>query len=1227
MNPKPTIYKFCLFVLTSLYAITALSQSCQLTATATAKQSICKATGSITVATTNGSGNYNYIVTGPSYSSTTSSNIIDGLAPGTYMVKVKDINTGCSFQLNNIIITGNYQDPRFQLLATDVTCINGNDGRIDVTSLQYGKAPFSYTIVAPSASGVGTTNSTGVFTNLISGDYSIRLSDSCGGLQTRIITIANYSWSITSASVTKAGCDSADVVVKLSDNKGNTNASGINFTGFLYGASKAPGDTVWSTTRSFRFLKNNARSITFVVRDLCGNSKTTTWFESSKPSVNANATISNQQCANFSATIVGQQNLTNPQYCLYTSANVLVSCNLTGVFNSIPYGSYCINISDNCYDTTITRCFTVTQPVPAIAATVSLSSLACNTFTATVTGQQNLTSPQYCLFDSVNTQVACNLTGVFTGIGYGSYCIKVTDGCSGVVITRCFTQRKPLPTVNNTVQITNQTCNTFTATVTGMANIANGQYCLYDVNGIQITCNLTGVFTNLAYGHYCMHVKNDPVCYDTTIVRCFSVSPLVPSVSNTVNISNKICSGFTAKISGQQNLTNPQYCLYDNNNVQIVCNLTGQFDNLSYGSYCIKIKNDVNCFDTTIQLCFTVTQQVPSVSNTVNISNKACTTFSANITGQANLTNPQYYLYDNSNTLVTNNATGQFDNIVYGSYCIKVVNTCFDTTITRCFTVNQPPLNLNVTTWASCTIGTTTLNVTIGSGVAPYSIQVYNPGGALVNTTNTSATSATINGLTGLPSGSQYKIVVTSNCGSKDSATVTPVASSLTKSINANSKCPGGQWQNGTGDLVVNAVFSGGTAVPKIIYKDGAVVSINYSTQSGFNYTFSNLQPATYVVQYTLQGCGSTPRDTFALNQYAYPSLAQSAIYQCNNSAISVSASASGGIAAYTYEIIGSTPSSPSINHAPQASPTFSISNGASYSLVRLRVIDACGNATINDASILPLGNTVVSASSDCFYNNISLSVDTIPNASYTWYKKSSPSDSTLISSNQTYSIPYLLPSDTGTYVSVMSVNSGCLTKVSSFTVTGACGNQLLAANGLSFTGSLENDNVQLKWTTAKGFSADKFIIERSADGLNFNGIGTMNVDANNINHVSQYYFSDFNAASGHIFYRLHIVKSGSTAAYSNIIEINKKGKVSISVMPNPVADAFNINFQQVSGTNYNIRLVSVEGRIVFNNNYAVRTGESKNIQRPKGIVTGVYFLLIRNQATNEQEIIKLFFK
>ncbi len=1215
----------CSIILLCFFTETLRAQTCQLNISVTTADSRCKATGVITVTITGGSGNYNYTVTGGTYNSSTSSNIIDGLQPGTYSVKVKDISTACTAEQTGVVVGGNYQDPRFNLSATDVSCFNAANGSITVSNLQYGRAPFNFTIVAPSASNTGVSNTTGVFNNLTAGDYYIQLSDSCGGLQTRVMTISNYSWTPSLSAVFKPACDSAAVTIAASDNRGNTNASGSVFNTFTYGATLTPGDTIWSSNRSFTFYKGIARRATLVVKDGCGNIRTLNYSDGAIPNVNASVTTNNYQCTDFTATVTGQQNLTSPQYCLYNSANTLIACNASGVFNNVAYGAYCITVRDNCYDTTFSRCFTVAQPVPAVAATVGISNMVCTGFTATISGQQNLASPQYCLYDSTNTLVNCNTTGVFANIPYGPYCINITDGCTGTVITRCFTQRKARPLVGTTISYSNLTCASFTASVTGQANMVNPQYCLYDHLGTVITCNTTGVFNGLAYGTYCMQIQNDPLCYDTTIQRCFTVGAPTPAIGSAA-VSNRTCAGFTASITGQQNLTAPRYYLIDNNSVIIDSNSTGQFNNLAYGNYCIQMKNDGSCYDTTIQRCFSATVPVPAVGTTVTINNKACTTFSASVTGQSNLTNPRYYLLDNSSTAIDSNNTGVFNNIPYGAYCIQVVNTCYDTAFTRCFSASATPISVGLSSAASCTIGRTNLTVSISNGIAPYTINVYNPWGALVSATSSGTAVTTISNLAGLPTGYQYKVIAYGACAGIDSANVTPLTYTLNKSVNANSKCPGGLWLNGSGDLLVNAQFSGGAVTPSIISRDGTPVAINFTTQSGSNFTFSNMQPADYVIRYTLQGCATIVYDTFNLRPYNYPNLDQSAVYQCNNNNFSVSAAASGGLAPFTYEIIGSSPSFPAITQAPQVGSTFGINNGTTYSLVRLRMTDACGNATINDASILPLANTIITASSDCYYNDISLSVDTIANASYTWYKKTSDTDSVLVSNNQTHTIPYLLPSDTGMYVNVMSVNNGCLQKVSTFHVTGMCGG-LLATNGLSFNALLEKENVQLKWATVKAFDAKSFIVERSTDGINFKEIGSAVVSSNNRFASSQYFFSDISAVTGKNYYRLRIIKPNGTIAYSDVETVTKQGKVSVSVMPNPVAASFTIRFRPQSAANYQVSLVGADGKMILHNTYSVRPGDTKTIDRPAAIASGVYYLLVVNQQTNEKDIIKLFFK
>ncbi|MFM9910391.1 MAG: T9SS type A sorting domain-containing protein [Chitinophagaceae bacterium] len=1225
MKSKFTLIWVIVSSFLTLSSKTTIAQ-CNATVNVSTVESRCKATGEINFSVTGGSGNYNYTVTRGAVSSVTSSNKVSGLPAGTYKTEVKDLVTGCVYSMPDVVVTGNYQDPRFQLAVTDVTCINGADGSISVMTQQFGRGPFAYTIIAPSVSTVGTSNSTGTFTNLIPGNYFVRLSDSCGGIQTRSIVVSNYNWWISASTVTKVGCDQATATLTLQDSKGNTNLVGTTFNGYQYGAVRSPGDTSWSNSRSFTFSKGTLRSITLIAKDLCGNIKTLNWTDNKKPRVDTDVSISNKACTDFRATITDQTNLTNPQYCLYNSVNVQIACNGTGVFNNIPYGSYCITIQDICYDTTINRCFTVSQPTPAVAANVTKSNITCSDFTATVTGQQNLTSPAYCLFNSANVQVACNSTGVFNNLPFGLYCIQITDGCTGIVINRCFIQYPYVPVVGAAVSITNLDCSDFTATIGGQGNLTNPQFCIYDGNGVLVACNSTGIFDGLPYGSYCINVKNDPVCYDTTIVRCFTVSHPLPSVAAYISISNKNCTDFTATVTGKQNLNKPEYCLYDNNGVQVSCNNSGQFDNVPYGTYCIRIVNDPTCYDTTIQRCFTVTRPVPSVNSTVQISNKACGTFTATITGQQNLTNPQYCLYDNNNVQISCNNSGVFTNVPYGSYCINVVNTCYDTTIVRCFTVAPIPMGLTVTSTVSCTIGTTNLSCSWIGSSAPYQVYVFNPGGIQEAQYTGGGTSATFSNLASLPVGLRYKIVVLDNCGNSDTTLVTPLASALNKTINANSKCPSGQWQNGAGDLDIFCQYNSGWVVPKIIRKGSSVVNITYNFNSGSNFTFTTMEPDTYIIEYTLQNCSNKVYDTFTLNSYTFPSLDQSAVYVCNNASFGVNAVVNGGLAPFTYEIIGSFPTTPSIVSSPQALPSFNLNTGSSYSLVRLRSIDACGNATINDASILPLGNTIINATSDCFYNNINLIAETIPNATYTWYKKTSATDSIEIATNQSYNIPYMLPSDSGIYVCKTSVNFGCLTRISYFNLTGLCGSFLLAENDLSFKASLKNDRTELQWLTGSNFSADEFVIERSTDGRTYKAITTVKA-APISTSKHQYLYTDNSPEFGKNHYRIKIIKRNTGNNYSKIIVLTRGNSNAISVHPNPVDDHFQIQFNGVASGIYSVSLINATGGLMHMQSLAIVSGETKNIQRPAGAKAGTYFLHIWNKEMNSRQVIKLIFR
>lgn len=1285
---------------------TGYAQNCrELKATYSAFESRCTATGSLKVTASGGSGTYNYKVAGPTTVDFTSSSTITGLQPGSYTLTVKDVTTNCTVTVSNVVIPGTYVEPRFGLTATDVTCMNGNDGVVKVTGLTNGRAPYSYKIVAPSTSGIGTTNSTGVFPGLVPGSYSVQMIDSCGGIQTRNISIQNYTWSITNSSVSLVSCQSYNGKIELTDSKGNTNASGSSFSGFTYGVVRSPGDTSWYTTASFTFNLGNARTIALVAKDRCGQVQKVGWSNTNVPTVSTNPSYMNFTCTAFDVQLTG--NLTNPQYCLLTTSGATVpgqACNSTGKFTNVPYGTYQIKVTNTCYDTVFYRTISQTKSTPAVTATAKISNYSCTTFSATVQGQSgmlgtinycitdmngnpvpgqacgtsstfnnlpygqyritvkdpcmasplvvtvngakrvrsvgnftadsftcntfraslpgatNTTNPvKYCLYKD-GVQVTCNNTGIFSLLPYGpNYCIRMTDGCGDTTIERCQTVTRPAPSAGS-LAISNQGCNGYTITVTNPKNIFDGQYCLTDQNGNNIQCNTTGVFNNVPYGTVCMTQKDG--CTGTIFKNCFSQARPTPSIGP-VSITNQTCAGFTATITNQKNLYSPSFCLYNAAGQQVgQCNATGVFNITGYGSYTIKTTE--TCTGMTWNTPFTVTKPVASVDATVGISAQTCTSFTATLTGIANLTGASFALKSTSGTTVATSTTGVFTNISYGSYCIEIKSSCLDTLITRCFTAEPIAIDATATATPSCTMSTTDLAIKVTAGTSPYVVKIYDTLNNLITSSNFSGSTTSLSALPSLVTAGRYKVVISGACGKPDTIMVAATASYITHVYTITPQCPSSATANGSGTLVVAASSNLSGVNMSITKKDGAAVTIGYSFRSGNNFTFSNLDAATYVITYTFTACSAPINDTVVMPVYSFPSLAKSSAYQCDNNSFSVGAAVTGGIGPYTYEIIASNPSTPSLVTAPQGSPIFSINNNTQYNLIRLRAIDACGNSALNDVSVLPLANTIVTATSNCINTATTLSTDALPNATYSWYKKRSATDSVLVSTaGASLTISPIKASDTGTYVLKTSVNAGCLTRLSYFHLDGVCP-ITLPVNAV-LVGKASNGMNQLSWRVDNDYQVSIYEVQRSAGGdAPFATIGT--VAAGMMRTDGAYHFDDKSPLDGGGTYRVHILSQGGHEEYSNVVLIREGSGSDISVYPNPVDKILNISIRGGVGQHYLLSLYNVVGQMVYTKAMDCTSGTIV-YNRGENLPSGVYILKVMNTTSGESSTYKIRFR
>jgi hypothetical protein len=141
-----------------------------------------------------------------------------------------------------------------------------------------------------------------------------------------------------------------------------------------------------------------------------------------------------------------------------------------------------------------------------------------------------------------------------------------------------------------------------------------------------------------------------------------------------------------------------------------------------------------------------------------------------------------------------------------------------------------------------------------------------------------------------------------------------------------------------------------------------------------------------------------------------------------------------------------------------------------------------------------------------------------------------------------------IIPYDNG-YYAEFTVNS-----FSEFWLNngGVDGTHSLPVNLLTFEAVKQTKKVLLQWTTENELNADKYIVERSADGITYAPIG--NAPAYNNGNKNDYRFTDFQPLPGLNFYRLKMTDKDGSFKNSPVRKVNFENTGDdFSIYPNPV--------------------------------------------------------------------------
>lgn len=132
--------------------------------------------------------------------------------------------------------------------------------------------------------------------------------------------------------------------------------------------------------------------------------------------------------------------------------------------------------------------------------------------------------------------------------------------------------------------------------------------------------------------------------------------------------------------------------------------------------------------------------------------------------------------------------------------------------------------------------------------------------------------------------------------------------------------------------------------------------------------------------------------------------------------------------------------------------------------------------------------------------------------------------------------------------------------------VTKLLGDTPLPVTLIGLNGSVEGKSALIRWTTATEENSSYFEVQRSRDGINFIKAGEINA-AGNSGQTNNYSFSDDSPFPGINYYRLRMVDTDNSFAYSRIISLKTNNEeMSLKAFPNPVRHRLQLEIPGSSG-------------------------------------------------------------
>jgi len=640
---------------------------------------------------------------------------------GTYVFAVADAN-GCTALSNPATVTV-APLTTYTPIVSDESCFGAADGSfmINVTN-SFGYA-LSYVLTFPDASTVANTS--GSFSNLAQGDYSLTITQLNGTLSCEFVedfTIGGPTDALVGDAVLLQDYTCLQTATIEAQNvSGGTppysySLDGVNFTSGA-GAETFSGLTNGTYTITIRDANDCPLPTNAITIDPL-NGPTDLSFSATPPNCPSQTSDVTVTALDGNAPFVFEIIAPTPTAATNISGN-------TGTFTGLSPDTYTFRVTDDkgCfYD----ESFTISPVNPINVVGQLVRNITCitdtdgealvivsgftTTYDYTVSGPSNF---------SGNNET--NSTISLSGLDDGLYTITVTDTTTNCTDTASVTIAAPSAELLLSTNETQPTCNADGSVIlTATGGWGGYSYALTYPDGSTVVTNTTGSFAGLSQtGLYNAIVTDVNGCTEpTSFTLNAAVAPVLELVPNAVcyeainglTITANVLSGgdgnFEYRINGG---------VFTTNNV---------FSGLAPGTYTVDVQDGNNCTDSQ---SITINPELTLTANAPNIS--ACTTDTDILITAAGGDGSYVYAvvadgvgvtstdFNASNT-VTVTGTGDYDvyvrdNSGNASFCEAQFDITIAQDIALALNVTNTPIRCNGNAEA-------TLSVVASGGVAPY---------------------------------------------------------------------------------------------------------------------------------------------------------------------------------------------------------------------------------------------------------------------------------------------------------------------------------------------------------------------------------------------------------------------------------------------------------------------------------------------------------------------------